>query len=317
MSIAEKLTTIAKNEQRVYNAGYAAARAITPETSKTVSGEIISVDDVSKVTHDIECKISGVDDPTSVTVVRTGANLLPQTNPEWVGVYNAYYDPPLPPGTYTLSAVAATAATTGVMVVRMWNAKGGEVVSVGLKRGTTARQTMQLEAGAKVVRLSIYAGSNVPASEGLAASLTDAILNLGTEELPCEPYKYQILTPNADGAVEGMTSVSPYMNVFTNTDGAVLDVTYHTPTETERFYTSFEQGNIDASMGFAWCPLDKASTTSVISALSDTATAQTLTLSLSAVNTAFETSEGAADGSTSEEWLALAETKPNWLIELE
>lgn len=63
-------------------------------------------------------------------------------------------------------------------------------------------------------------------------------------------------------------------------------------------------------------PLNKASLTSIINALSDTTTDLTVTLSLTAVNNAFETSEGAADGSTSEEWLALVETKSNWTISL-
>ena len=66
----------------------------------------------------------------------------------------------------------------------------------------------------------------------------------------------------------------------------------------------------------SWSPLNKASLTSVVNALSSTTTGLTVTLRLDAVNTAFETSAGAADGSTSEEWLALAATKPNWTINL-
>ena len=62
--------------------------------------------------------------------------------------------------------------------------------------------------------------------------------------------------------------------------------------------------------------LDKASLTSIINALSTTTSGLTVTIKLSAVNTAFETSEGAADGSASDEWLALAATKSNWTISL-
>lgn len=62
--------------------------------------------------------------------------------------------------------------------------------------------------------------------------------------------------------------------------------------------------------------LTKESILSVINVLSPDVTSQTLTLSLSAVNNAFETSPGLADGSTSEEWLTLANTKPNWTISL-
>ena len=54
----------------------------------------------------------------------------------------------------------------------------------------------------------------------------------------------------------------------------------------------------------------------VFGALSDTTSGLKVTFSLVAVNKAFETSEGAADGSTSTEWTELVATKPNWTIAL-
>lgn len=69
-----------------------------------------------------------------------------------------------------------------------------------------------------------------------------------------------------------------------------------------------------------WFPdsskLTKASITSIINGLSLTVTEQTLGLKSVAVNKAFETSEGANDGSTSTEWETLAASKPNWTIAL-
>ena len=65
-----------------------------------------------------------------------------------------------------------------------------------------------------------------------------------------------------------------------------------------------------------WCPLNKTSLTGIVNALSTTTTGLTVTLRLDAVNKAFETSEGAMDGSTSDEWLTLAATKSNWTISL-
>ena len=62
--------------------------------------------------------------------------------------------------------------------------------------------------------------------------------------------------------------------------------------------------------------LSKASITSVINALSDTTNALKVQLSKTAVNNAFETSSGVADGSTSEEWTTLIATKANWTIAL-
>lgn len=62
--------------------------------------------------------------------------------------------------------------------------------------------------------------------------------------------------------------------------------------------------------------LSKASWQSIIAALSSTASGLSMTGSLVSVNTAFETSPGANDGSTSEEWLTLIATKSNWTINL-
>lgn len=55
---------------------------------------------------------------------------------------------------------------------------------------------------------------------------------------------------------------------------------------------------------------------SIINALSTTTSGLSVTLSRTAVNNAFETSEGAADGSSSAEWNALVGTKSNWTISL-
>lgn len=81
--------------------------------------------------------------------------------------------------------------------------------------------------------------------------------------------------------------------------------------------TFTEDSVIAASIGFNQSTkLTKASITSIINALSITATSKSVTFSKEAVNKAFETSEGAKDGSTSAEWLALIATKDNWTISL-
>lgn len=62
--------------------------------------------------------------------------------------------------------------------------------------------------------------------------------------------------------------------------------------------------------------LSKTSIESIISCLSPDASGKTLTLSKVAVDAAFETSEGADDGSSSAEWLALVAAHSNWTISL-
>lgn len=86
---------------------------------------------------------------------------------------------------------------------------------------------------------------------------------------------------------------------------------YHNALE----YIGFE-GVIAKTINLGWSPLIKESILKLFGVLSDTATSVTVTLNLNAVNNAFETSKGALDGSTSEEWLNLVATKPNWTVSL-
>lgn len=77
------------------------------------------------------------------------------------------------------------------------------------------------------------------------------------------------------------------------------------------------QGDIANNINLKWSPLDKKSIESVITHLSAAVSGKTLTLKKSAVNTAFETSSGAADGSNSDEWNKLIANKPSgWTISL-
>lgn len=62
--------------------------------------------------------------------------------------------------------------------------------------------------------------------------------------------------------------------------------------------------------------LTRASIESIVGALSDTASGQTLTLAEAAVAKAFEVSEGANDGIASGDWDTLVNTKTNWTITL-
>lgn len=62
--------------------------------------------------------------------------------------------------------------------------------------------------------------------------------------------------------------------------------------------------------------LSHDSIVSTVDALAPDITGMMLTLHLDAVNKAFETSQGANDGSTSEEWLTLVAAHTNWTISL-
>jgi hypothetical protein len=102
----------------------------------------------------------------------------------------------------------------------------------------------------------------------------------------------------------------------------VIAETTDLQTTTFAYCLSLENLSVEGTIGqnnfnTQWSTkLTKASITSIVNALSTTTTGLTVTLSATAVNNAFATSEGIADGSTSGEWLALVATKSNWTIAL-
>lgn len=77
------------------------------------------------------------------------------------------------------------------------------------------------------------------------------------------------------------------------------------------------EGVIGNDITFQSCTLlSKESISSIMNVLSTTTSGKILSLSKTAVNNAFETSDDAGDGSTSNEWNTLVATKNNWTITL-
>lgn len=78
------------------------------------------------------------------------------------------------------------------------------------------------------------------------------------------------------------------------------------------------EGVIGQDFDIHWSPLTKESIESIISHLSDAATGKTVTLDGGNIQSVFATdpSIGDTDGDTTEEWLNLVASKPNWTISL-
>lgn len=82
-------------------------------------------------------------------------------------------------------------------------------------------------------------------------------------------------------------------------------------------YIGFEGIIAKNGLNISWSTkLDKESHVKLVNILSSTTSGLSVTVSLIAINKAFETNEGANDGSTSQEWLNLIATKSNWTISL-
>ena len=110
-----------------------------------------------------------------------------------------------------------------------------------------------------------------------------------------------------------------------NVDGIIIKVSEKCTSFSNAFYNNYNLKNIcftedsiiAGSINFKWSSgLYKASIINIINTLSFTTSAYTVTFSKTAVNNAFETTAGAADGTTSQEWANLIATKSNWTISL-
>lgn len=116
------------------------------------------------------------------------------------------------------------------------------------------------------------------------------------------------------GTVTAPVSTIGLQNMFANATNLLGISKIIIPTEVQTINTSgaftnctllqevYFDGYIPSSVSFQWCPLIKASIKNILEHLSPTATGQTLTLKKSAIDKAFETSEGANDGCASAEW---------------
>ena len=253
MTIAEQIIRAKTDYDAVYEAGKNELLSLHPE--KTVSGSYISVDDVSELPHDVKCKVTGVDNPESVTVTRCGRNLLNPNNlgggelVEFNGVpcykyidrgenftgslrieaffkENTQY-------TFTMKQYREETNTNQKWLVYIRYTDGTEEATAYVPTKTMYTFTTAVGKTVDFIYSPWYSGSII------YLDLSVSCLNEGKTALPYEPYNGQTLTPSADGTVEGMTSVHPYMNIFADNADAVLDVTYRISAGRQAEYDAF------------------------------------------------------------------------------
>ena len=452
------LDAMAESIPNVYKAGQQSMVDESKIIPKTISGNYISVDDVSEIPHSVGCKVRGVNDLTTVSVTKCGSNICKSIFTgnlfvaqdsgsviyESASIYSQIV-PCLPNITYTISGdfSAMNSGYTRIAFTNEYPAVG--VATISKRRdGIASKNVITFTTPDECNYILLMTGTSS------VNEYPDLQLNIGSNVLPFEPYSEQILTPSADGTVEGMTSLSPYMNIFCDNKDVNIELSYNKSwgmqTEYDRFWDAYQnygnkttynsaffewdekifypkydikpltvsamfqyfnryggnlldlkkrleecgvvldcsnsygvvsymfylayvsvvpelnlagtgnlnqtfdsskietieklivgekntftktfdncaelinivmEGTIASSVSFPHSnKLSKNSIVSILNTLSSTVTGQTLTLNSEAVNTAFETSFGVADGSSSEEWTSLVASKTNWTITL-
>ena len=190
--------------------------------SNSKLGSAILIDDVSSVTHEMSVKISSdtVTDLTAVKVTRCGKNLLyndtiisESTNP----VYKKIWSGNLPaPFVFSedLSQFTPTEGLAAAATFRFKFADGTEKV--------IGKDYKYLLVTTGILK-EIYFVNN---SQGIGTIKCQ--LEIGKVKTDYEPYVGTDYTPNADGTVNGVTSLYPNTTLITDTDGVIINCEYLT-----------------------------------------------------------------------------------------
>lgn len=167
--------------------------------------------------------------PSTATVTRCGKNLW---NGGDITVTESYFavklDCTLLAGTtYTLRADVESNDTDDTRCLVYDPVSQTHFGTVGRGKGQILTFTPRVNSN----QIQFYASNGYQTAEGDTATFKNVQLELGNTATEYEPYKEsQTYTPNADGAVEGITSLSPTMTLLTDTAGTVINCEYNKDT---------------------------------------------------------------------------------------
>lgn len=189
-------------------------------------GEVVRVDDVSPVEHIVNVKVDHVD-PTTVTLTRCGKNLIPYPYVSKTNTTNGITFTDNGDGSVTIDGTAIADAYFYLQK----NAEYGDTINaIRVKESATngiytASKRLYYNPLNKQLTINILSG-DVVTNETIYPQL-----ELGTIATDWEkPKEKATYTPNADGTVEGLTSLSPTMTLLTDTEGAVIHCEYNRDT---------------------------------------------------------------------------------------
>ena len=245
---------------------YAAGKASMVDESKliptTVTGTTISVNDVSKLPHNVSCKVESLNlfQPTlpsqtlyGVTITKNADNsytLSGTVTGTPIGLWSVelgrFYLNNAPQtyvsgGTADVSLEVDLYKNGALQTTPTKNTGGVSVLPAEsydeLRISLIAREGVTLNAVIKPM-ISLFNHSEYTPYRSSFEGVQ--VIKYGADESD----GYQELTSNAEGIVEGMTSTSPYMNILSETDGVVFNVTYNKSwgmqTEYDRFWDTVQ-----------------------------------------------------------------------------
>lgn len=333
MTIAEKLIRAKSDYDQVYAAGKKSMTDESKVIAASISGNFISVNDVSEVPHDVICKIRGVDNPESVTVTRTGKNLA---TAQQVFVGAGDYAEMVEDNRNVIRFQSHTSVLKNLPIFEentqytfsfdaksvlrhsMHEGKTDLILIVHYTDGTRTgvfckndepwtKRTLVTTAGKTVesVGHDSYGYYNY-----IYVDIDTFQVEKGNVATEYEPYTAEFFAPTTNGMVESLTSISPHMNIFTDTAEASIDVTYNKSwgmhEAGERFCDAFKLETINNSINLEKLSLSKDGIKSIVNRFSSSVTGKTATFKKTSIESVF----------TNAEWADLTATKPNWFFSL-
>ena len=207
MSIADKLVTIAENEQKVYKSGYnkAVKDCQTQVLKGTASGTIVSMKDVSPIEHEIKVKASS-------------KNLSPVNNVEFTRYTRIDFAEPLKTGTYTISAIAESEANVR-MLIRFVDDEE-EVISYF--QPVSTRQSLTVTMNIKATTVYLYSNTNATNSTSIKAKFSDFQIEEGTVATTYSPYVEDVSAAKVKAYGQNLLDIDAGLNecLVKNADGS-------------------------------------------------------------------------------------------------
>ena len=220
---------------------------------KTISGTVVSINDVSSNAHELGVKLTSdtVTDFSTVEVTRIGKNwfdlnklIEPSSTAAIENLVkdieknsfsfatkktntsaNIKCDVFLPVGTYRISGISSS--TSGLKCgVYITDSNNKILVN---NAGTSCNANFKVEtAGVYYFRFYKPYSDKV----GDITTYKNVQIECGSVATEYEPFKEsQTVTTNADGIVEGLTSLSPNTTLYSNNDAVVINCEYYADVE--------------------------------------------------------------------------------------
>ena len=249
MAIAEKLVAVADNMPKIYEAGQKSMVDESKIIEKTVSGSVISLDDVSEVPHDVAVQLSSdiVTDFSGVEVDVVGKNLFDKT------AYPLTVGKELWATSGNVSNNSANTMASTLDYIPCHNLREltitishtyGSNMGVAFYDGSKAFISGVLNNGGTKITATVPDTAVYYRFCMNAVYIDVAQVEVGAVSTDYEPYIKKTYTAEADGTVKGIKSISPNMTIFTEMEGINISATYHKSwgmqTEYDRFWNAFQ-----------------------------------------------------------------------------